>query len=98
MSEATSIADELKEIHNGNAWHGPSLQESLAGLTAEQAAARPIPNAHSIWEIVAHIGAWENVIRQRLEGKSLTQPEEGGFPPTDEAPEAVTRSEEHTSE
>jgi uncharacterized damage-inducible protein DinB len=89
MSEATSIADELKEIHDGNAWHGPALQESLAGLTIERAAARPIPDAHSIWEIVAHIAGWEDVICQRLEGKPLTQPEEGDFPAPDEVSEAA---------
>jgi len=89
MSEATSIADELKEIHNGNAWHGPSLQEVLAGLTAEQAAARPIPNAHSIWEIVAHITGWENVFLERLKGNPLREPEEGDFPETAEASEAA---------
>lgn len=89
MSEAASIADELKVIHNGHAWHGPSLQENLAGLTSEQAIARPIPNAHSIWEIVAHIAAWENVICQRLKGQYLTQPEEGDFPAPDEVSEAA---------
>ena len=80
MSEATSIVDELKEIHDGNAWHGPSLLDSLTGLTSEQAAARPLPNAHSIWEIVAHIAGWENVFLQRLKGHPLREPEDGDFP------------------
>ena len=87
MSKAAGIADELKEIHSGNAWHGPSLQEALAGLTAEQAAARPIPNAHSIWEIVAHVTGWENVFLERLKGNPLREPEEGDFPETGEASE-----------
>ena len=84
MSEITSTANELKDIHDGNAWHGPSLRESLAGLTAEQAATKPITNAHSIWEIASHIAGWENVWRRRLEGEGqATKPEAGDFPPVE---------------
>lgn len=76
MSEAAYIAYELSEVHEGNAWHGPSLREALDRLTAEQAAARPIESAHSIWEIVEHIAGWENVFRLRLEGTQRRAPEE----------------------
>jgi uncharacterized damage-inducible protein DinB len=82
MSEIANILDELREIHNGNAWHGPALHELLAGLTPEQASARLVPNAHSIWEIVLHIAGWENVCCRRLEGDSATEPAEGDFPRT----------------
>lgn len=87
MSELANIISELKAIHNGNAWHGPSLRESLAGVTAEQAAARPITEAHSIWEIVRHITGWENVFRRRLEGEPAEEPEAGDFPPVTEVSE-----------
>jgi uncharacterized damage-inducible protein DinB len=87
MSEARDIAGELKEIHDGNPWHGPSLLTSLTGITAEQAAAHPLPNAHSIWEIVSHIAGWEDVIRLRLEGRPMTEPDEGDFPATAEVRE-----------
>lgn len=99
MSEAMSIVDELKEIHGGNAWHGPSLLESLSGITAERAAAHPLPNAHSIWEIVAHISGWENVFLQRLKGHPLSEPEEGDFPSTDDvSEEAWARTLERLNE
>ncbi|PYS51388.1 MAG: hypothetical protein DMF68_04570 [Acidobacteria bacterium] len=80
VSEAAYIADELREIHEGNAWHGPSLREALDGITAEQAAARAIESAHSIWEIVGHITGWENVFSLRLEGTQTKAPDED-FPP-----------------
>jgi uncharacterized damage-inducible protein DinB len=90
MSELTSIIGELKDIHDGNAWHGPSLRESLAGLSAEQASARPIGNAHSIWEIVSHIAGWENIFRRRLEGdERAAEPEAGDFPPAIDGSEAA---------
>ena len=84
MSEIANILDELRRIHAGDAWHGPSLKESLDGVRAEQAAARPVAGAHSIWEIVRHITVWENVFSLRLEGHPVTEPEEGDFPPVEE--------------
>lgn len=84
MSEIANIVDELRNIHDGNAWHGPALKEALAGLTPEQAASRPIAGAHSIWEIVRHIAGWEKVFRLRLEGTPVTEPEEGDFPPVED--------------
>jgi uncharacterized damage-inducible protein DinB len=80
MSQIVKFVDELRSIHNGDAWHGPSLHEALKGLTPEQAAARPIAGAHSIWELVLHIAAWENVFHSRLEGREVAEPEEGDFP------------------
>ena len=84
MSELADILDELRRIHDKDAWHGPALKESLSGVTAEQAAARPVGGAHSIWEIVRHITVWEDVFRQRLEGHAIAEPEEGDFPPVED--------------
>jgi len=66
MSEINRINDQLKRAFEGKAWHGPSVSEVLADVTAEQAAAHPISGAHSIWEITLHIGTWERVGRRRI--------------------------------
>ena len=92
MSELASIIEELKSIHAGDAWHGPSLREALSGLTAAQAAVKPLAGAHSIWEIVSHIAGWENVFRRRLEGDAQAkEPEAGDFPPVDTPSEQAWR-------
>ena len=80
MSEISNLLDELKRIQAGDAWHGPALKETLADVTAAEAAARPAPGAHSIWELVLHIAAWEDVFRRRLEGEPVNEPAEGDFP------------------
>jgi uncharacterized damage-inducible protein DinB len=80
MSEIQSIIDDLKNIHDGDAWHGPSLKEILSGVTAGQAAAKQMANAHSIWELTSHIAAWEWVFMRRLAGIQMNEPEEGDFP------------------
>jgi len=73
MSEAHRISDQLKRAMHGEAWHGPSIQELLAGVTAEQAAARPVAGGHSIWELVLHITTWERTALRRLRGEA-TEP------------------------
>lgn len=91
MSEIQRILDQLKRAYEGNAWHGPSVKEVLAGVTAAQAHARPIANGHSIYELVRHIGVWEDVGRRRLEGDPaevpISSPED--WPPADDTSEAA---------
>lgn len=78
--EASRLADELRRIWGGDAWHGPSLTELLEGVSPAHAAARPIPGGHSIWELVLHDTAWTDVDRARLEGTATEEPHEGDFP------------------
>lgn len=80
MAEVKRIKDQLKRAFEKDAWHGPAVMEVLKGVTAGQAAARPIPNAHSIWEIALHIAAWVGAMKSRLEGKWMDEPAEGDWP------------------
>lgn len=81
MEEIKRIADQLKRAYEGEAWHGPSLRELLAGVTAEKASQKTLTQAHSIWEIVLHIAAWENAVRRRLEGEVVVLSNEEDWPP-----------------
>jgi uncharacterized damage-inducible protein DinB len=77
VSETLRLQEQLRLALEGEAWHGPSVLEVLEGVTAEQASSHPIPNAHSIWELVLHIGSDYALILRRLagDGRQLT-PEE----------------------
>ena len=68
MSELDRIRDQFRRAFEGEAWHGPSVLALLDGVTAQQAAAHPIPGAHSIWELTLHIAAWERACLRRLNG------------------------------
>jgi len=90
MKEAECIADQLRRAWEGEAWHGPSLKEILTGITAAQAAARPIAAAHSIWELVHHITAWEGIVLRRLGGEVVKDvSSEIDWPPVGEKSEAA---------
>jgi uncharacterized damage-inducible protein DinB len=68
ITEVDRIADQFRRAFDGEAWHGPSVLALLDGVTAQQAAAHPIPGAHSIWELTLHIAAWERACLRRLNG------------------------------
>jgi hypothetical protein len=70
MNESEQLADQLTRGLNGDAWHGPSWRETLGGVTREAALHRPIPEAHTIAEIVLHATTWHEVVRRRLGGES----------------------------
>jgi len=56
-------------------WHGTNLRGSIRGLTPAQAARRPAPNRHNIWELVVHAAYWKYVAWRRL-----TNAKRGAFP------------------
>src|SRR6201987_5238721 len=57
-TECNRIAYQLASTLNGEAWYGDSLRQILKDVTAKQAQTNPIPNAHSIWELLCHMEAW----------------------------------------
>lgn len=64
--ETKRIGDQLKRSVLGPAWHGPALYEILQDVTAREAATKPISKAHSIWEILLHVAAWEGFANRVL--------------------------------
>ena len=79
MSQIEIIVDQLRRSFDGEAWHGPALIEILEEIDAKTAAARPISEAHSIWELVLHLDGWERVVERRLRGEKLTLSDEENF-------------------
>jgi uncharacterized damage-inducible protein DinB len=82
------LEDQLRRAFEGEAWHGPSVLEAIQGVTAEQAAAHPIEGAHSILELVLHLGAGHRLVLRRLngDGHPLTHAED--WPPSSSSPDA----------
>lgn len=54
---------------------------SLRGVTAAQAAWRPAPDRHGIWDLVLHMAYWKYAVRRHFEAPPQGPPERGaGFP------------------
>ena len=90
-SESALIADELHRAFYGNAWHGPSVLELLSDVSAATAADRPIPDAHTIWELLLHIAVWDNSGLVRLSGKKYQPTGTDNFPLVTRPTEAAWR-------
>src|SRR5580765_2437134 len=73
-STAAQLSNHIKRTVAGPMWHGPALDELLASVSSDQAAARPITGAHSIWEIVLHVTAWAEIALARLHGQRTGDP------------------------
>lgn len=90
-TECNRIADQLASTVNGEAWYGDSLREILAGVTAAQAQAHPMPQAHSIWELVLHVEAWVKFACGAVQGTPIppwpAMPIELDWPPVTAASE-----------
>lgn len=61
------LAEWWNEAFTEGVWWAP-WRDALEGLTAVQAAWKPAPGRHSIWQIVAHMTHWHEYFAHRNEG------------------------------
>jgi len=92
MSETARLADQIRRAFDGDAWHGDSIVEILQGVNAKMAAAHPIKNAHSIWELILHIAAWDGAVLTRIGGTAVQLVDEQNFPPVKDTSDAAWRT------
>ncbi|HEX2209169.1 MAG TPA: DinB family protein [Longimicrobium sp.] len=80
VAERDRLLDELRRAWDGDAWHGDPVRRVLDGITAQQAAARPLPSAHGIWELVLHMTSWTREVTRRLRDRVAREPADGDWP------------------
>ena len=88
-AEIGRIAEQLRRAVEGEAWHGPSVLEILAGVDARTAAAHPLAAAHSIWEILNHVTAWTRAVHRRLDGEVVQLTGADDWPPVSDTSDAA---------
>jgi hypothetical protein len=88
-AELEALRDEVRRSVHGDAWHGTALLEALDAFSAADAGARPIPSAHSPWEIALHTVAWTEEVSRRLGGQEPALPERGDWPSAPEPEESA---------
>jgi uncharacterized damage-inducible protein DinB len=65
----------IDQAYDRRSWHGTNLRGSIRGVSANEAAWRPGPERHNIWELVVHAAYWKYAVRRRLTGEAR-----GSFP------------------
>jgi uncharacterized damage-inducible protein DinB len=91
MSGGARIADQLRRAFYGSAWHGPALLELVEDVDADTAAAKPLADVHSIWELVMHIAVWDDAALRRLDGNKWQPTGLKNFPPVTKPTAAAWR-------
>jgi len=80
MSETDRIRRQLERAFHGPAWHGDSVFDVLGRISVEDATHRPVPDAHSIIELVLHTAAWLRIARLRTAGQLVAVSDEMDWP------------------
>jgi uncharacterized damage-inducible protein DinB len=81
-TELDRIRGQLRRAILGDAWHGPSFTESMAGLDPAGAWSRVSPHSHNTVELVLHIAAWLEIVRERFAGQVVRPAPAEDWPPT----------------
>lgn len=80
MSDQDIIINTLKDVYEGNPWHGPSISSVLSQIAEDKLNAK-IGSTHSIIELILHMVAWRTFVIQKLKGdKDYVVDEEANFP------------------
>jgi uncharacterized damage-inducible protein DinB len=100
LSRGQRVANAIERAVTGPVWHGPALTDLIEGITADQAAAHPVEGGHSIWELVLHVTAWAEIVRQRLASTSPVEatPEQDWPPVRDKSADAWRSAVERLKE
>jgi uncharacterized damage-inducible protein DinB len=69
MRETDWIVEQMRAAFEGGAWHGPAVLEVLRDVDPLMADAKPIAEAHSIWELVVHLSLTQAVLLRRIRGE-----------------------------
>jgi len=80
MTRKDELLDALRRSFDGDAWHGPALNEALADVSAEEALWRPARHVHCIWEITLHLAGWTEECARRLDTGRAGEPARGDWP------------------
>ena len=65
-NEVTQLLMILDQAYNRPSWHGTNLRGSIRRVTPAQAAWRPGPRRHNIWETVVHAAYWKYAASRRF--------------------------------
>jgi uncharacterized damage-inducible protein DinB len=75
MRDVPQLVAIIDQAYDHTSWHGTNLRGSIRRVSLEQAAWRPNPRRHNIWETVVHAAYWKYAVTRRFTGGAR-----GSFP------------------
>ena len=92
MNRVEQIALLHQRSFSGPAWHGPSVEEVVAGITAEQAASPAVLGNFTIWQHILHMIFWKDRLIHAMHGENM--PRSADVAPEDNWPPVNDTSED----
>lgn len=90
-SDFDALRQDLRNVYNGDPWHGSSITAVLKGIDAKTASVRTIPRGHTIWELVLHMTVWTREVASRVRGSAPKSPAQDWPSPESGGGEAAWR-------
>ena len=78
MNQIQQIAMLNKRSFSGPAWHGLSVEEVVASITADQAAERPALGRFSVWQHILHMIFWKEKLTNAVRGDEMPRSSQVG--------------------
>jgi uncharacterized damage-inducible protein DinB len=75
MANVKQLLAIIDQAYDHTSWHGTNLRGSIRRVSLDQAAWRPHPKRHNIWETVVHAAYWKYAVSRRFTGSAR-----GSFP------------------
>jgi uncharacterized damage-inducible protein DinB len=66
--EISGLIRKMKSVYQGDPWYGEPIKKVLQDIDAEKVFNKPIPQAHSMAELLTHIISWRELLNKRLHG------------------------------
>ena len=63
------IIRQLEDAENGDLWLDENFEKKLAQVSGEQAFSRPLPELHSVAELLSHLIVWRRVNIRRMQAR-----------------------------
>lgn len=61
--------EQLKDVQNGITWYDDNIEKKINPIASNQAFIRPLPEIHSVAEIVSHMLVWRRDTIGKLKGQ-----------------------------
>jgi len=80
-----NIITQLREIQEGKNWVGTNFEKRLDVIHEHEAFIRPLPDLHSVAEIISHLTVWrkETILKIKTGKGSITEDSEQNWLPND---------------
>jgi uncharacterized damage-inducible protein DinB len=65
------IIQQLNDIDNGDLWLDENFDKKLSKVNDDNAFTRPIPDLHSVAELISHLIVWRRVNIKRMNGETV---------------------------